>query len=94
MNAHNFTARVAKENKVRELLSKDMTTRQIAAELGVSQQSVQRYLVRRGWETATIVTETDLHQQLTGMPGDMSIADKARAVGRTEAFVTRLLAEY
>lgn len=88
-------ARAEREQAVIGHLTNGLSTRAIAAELGVSQQSVQRFIARRGWSITAAGTER-WAEQLDGELTDriqklfdqgVGVAEIAATVGRTEKMV-------
>lgn len=80
--------RLDREHRIRVLLSDGLTTREIAEEVGTSQQSVNKFLNRRGWKTAASISHEDLCAEIARYMGQgMGVHSIAERVGRTEKFI-------
>lgn len=89
MNTHTLRKRMDRENRVRDYLTKGWSSHTIARELGQSQQSLHRYLQRRGWKTAAVARTEDMLKEIRANQ-DLTDAEIGMLIGRTEAFVKNL----
>lgn len=80
--------RLNREHLMRIKLTEGLTTREIAADLGISQQSVNKFLRRRGWRTSASISVEELQSKIDywaeyGLD-DHAIAER---VGRSVPYV-------